>query len=118
MEISNRRMDAIYFLAFLGVVLVGVFMAARPSDEVANTALPDFSLPGIELPVPFELPYGFVRFTRGEAPKLKLSENTESVIVEVREALLESAAPVAVGVETEHLAGLSAPPVYEVNTTP
>jgi hypothetical protein len=88
---SNRRFDLIYFLAFLLVVGGGI-LAARMDDDGSESVavLPDFSLPSIELEANFDLPYQFVRFVRPAAPKLVLSTNVESAIVEVRTALLES----------------------------
>ncbi len=96
---SNRRFDVIYFAVFLLVVGLGYWAATRDDEEVDVASLPDFSLPSIEIEAPSELPYTFVRFARPEAPRLRLSENMASVIVEVRTALLESSAPVEVRVE-------------------
>jgi hypothetical protein len=90
---SNRRVDLVYFAVFLLVVGLGYLVANEQSEEGEAVALPDFTLPTIDLEIPFELPYAFVKFARPEPPKLDLSENMESVIVEVRSALLESSEP-------------------------
>lgn len=111
---SNHRIDLIYFVVFL-LVLGGGFLAARFDDVLYGSeasdgefaALPDFSLPSIEFEVPFELPYRFVRFARPEPPALVLADNVEGAIVEVRSALLESAALVAVE-ELDHSSPRSA----------
>lgn len=88
---SNRRMDLVYFVVFLVVVGAGYLIANHESEDTEVVTLPDFSLPTIDLEMPFELPYAFIEFARPEPPKLVLSENMESVMVEVRTSLLESA---------------------------
>jgi len=103
---SNRRVDLVYFSVFLLVVGLGYLIANRTVDEGEAVALPDFSLPTIDLVVPFELPYAFVSFTRPESPQLVLSENMESVMVEVRSALLESSELVEVRQEAPKLAAI------------
>ena len=102
---SNRRVDLVYFAVFLLVIGLGYLFANQQSGEVEEIALPDFSLPTIDLEVPFELPYAFVKFARPEPPRLVLSENMESVMVEVRSALLESSEPIEVEAEP-HLAAI------------
>jgi len=90
---ASRRVDGIYFLLLLAVSVIGYYAANRPSDpseEGVVLALPDFSLPPLVLEVPFELPYTVVKFNRLDAPTLEFSDDMESVLGEVRSALLES----------------------------
>lgn len=90
---SNRRGDAIYFLLFLSVCAMGYYAASRspdPSEAGLPLELPDFSLPPFVLEVPFDFPYPIVEFKSLAAPTLALSDNMESVLGEVRAALLES----------------------------
>lgn len=98
---SNRRTDLIYFVVFLLVVGFGYLAANRGDDDTEVVTIPDFSLPTLDLEVPFELPYSFVKFARPEPPKLRLSENMESVMVEVRSALLESSEPIEIRQEPQ-----------------
>jgi len=93
---SNRRFDLVLFTVLLLVVGFGYLVANRAPEETEVVILPDFSLPTIDLEIPFELPYAFVKFARPEPPKLELSENMESVMVEVRSALLESSEPIEI----------------------
>jgi len=101
---SNRRFDAIYFFSFLLVVLIGYLAANADSGEIEGVEIPDFSMPGIEIEVPFELPYAFVKFTRVPPSKLTLSGGTESAVQEVRAVLLESSAPIELREEVRHVA--------------
>jgi hypothetical protein len=90
---ASRRVDGFYFLLLLVVPVLGYYAANRPSDlseEGVALALPDFSLPPLVLEVPFELSYTVVKFERLAAPALEFSDNMESVLGEVRSALLES----------------------------
>lgn len=93
---SSRRFDLIYFAAFLLVVGLGYAIASREQEGTEPVTVPDFSLPSIELEAPFDPPHPFVRFDRPEPPRLLLSENMASVLVEVRDALLESSEPVEI----------------------
>jgi len=93
---SNRRIDLIYFLALVLVVGVGYVATNHAPEETEAVVLPDFSLPVIEFEIPFELPYRFAQYARPASPKLALSQNMESVMIEVRSALLESSEPVEV----------------------
>jgi hypothetical protein len=101
---SNRRFDVIYFFSFLLVVLIGYLAANADSGEIEGLEIPDFSMPGIEIEVPFELPYAFVEFTRVSPPQLILSDGMESAVKEVREALLESSAPIELREDVRHVA--------------
>jgi hypothetical protein len=88
---SNRRVDAIYFLLLLAVSVTGYYLANRSSgqsEEGVALVLPDFSPPPLVLEVPFEFPYALVEFERRVAPTLKFSDDMESVLGEVRSALL------------------------------
>lgn len=98
---SNRRFDLIYFAVFLLIIGLGYWVATQDEQDVDDIAsIPDFHLPSIEIEAPFEFPYAFVRLARPEAPRLRLSENMASAMVEVRTALLESSAPVEVRDDT------------------
>ncbi len=109
MAVTSPRIDAIYFLAFAAVVFFAIWLSSRSGDEIDSASLPDFSLPGVTLDADWELPLDlsgrfaapFIRFGRPATPQLELSENMESVMVEVREALLESSAPVEVATHEE-----------------
>lgn len=90
---SNRHVDAIYFVFLLTVCMIGYFVADRSSDrseEGATLDLPDFNPPPLVLEVPFDFPYPFIEFKSLVAPTLDLSDDMESVLGEVRSALLES----------------------------
>ncbi len=91
---TNHRMDLTYFTVLLLVAGVGYLVANRESEESEAIVVPDFSLPSIDLEIPFALPHAFVRFARPDPPRLELSENMESVRVEVRSVLLESSEPI------------------------
>ncbi len=92
---THRRMDAIYVALFLVVSLVGYFVANRANqatDEAGMLTLPTFEAPEFSFEVPFDFPYAVVKFKQRRAPTLQLSGNMESVLTEVRSALLESSA--------------------------
>jgi hypothetical protein len=96
---SSRRGDAIYFLLLLAVSVTGYYAANRPSDQSEEgvvLVLPDFSPPAIVLEVPFDFPYAIVKFESRVAPTLEFSGDMESVLGEVRSALLESSTLVEV----------------------
>jgi hypothetical protein len=97
-------MDLIYFMLLLLVVVVGYLAANQESDEAEVVMLPDFSLPVMDLEIPFEFPYDFVKYARPTPPKLVLSENMESVMIEVRSALLKSSEPVEIRPEAQFAA--------------
>ncbi|GEM_PF-3536841 len=101
---SNRRMDLIYFMLLLFVVVVGYLAANQELDEGEVVMLPDFSLPVMDLEIPFEFHYDFGQYARPAPPKLVLSENMESVMIEVRSALLESSEPVEIRPEAQFAA--------------
>lgn len=86
----SRRGDAFYFGFLVVAVGLGGWLARSMGDAPATGPVPDFSMPGIELEIPFELPAAFVGFRRPEAPRLELGHDTERVITQVRHALLES----------------------------
>ena len=102
---SNRRFDLVLFAVLLLVVGFGYLAASRGTGETENLRVPDFSLPPINFELPLELPFAFVEFARPEQPKLVLSENMESVMVEVRSALLVSSEPVEIPQDAQ-LAGV------------
>jgi len=95
---TNRRVDAIYFVLFIAVVAIG-YVAANLSEDGEVSSLPDYSPPPIVFDIPFEpfeLPFHFVKFKSAMPPTLALSSNMESALVEVRAALLESSTLVEV----------------------
>lgn len=87
---NSRRGDAVYFGAFAVALAAALWLARSDEDAGDAASVVDFSLPGIELDLPFELPFAQVRFRRPETPRLELSRDTEGVILEVRRSLLES----------------------------
>jgi hypothetical protein len=90
---TNRRVDAIYFVLIVAVAAVGYVAANRFSGDGEIRPLPDYSPPPLVFDVPFEpfeLPFQFVKFERASPPTLALSSDMESALVEVRAALLES----------------------------
>lgn len=101
---SNRGVDAIYFLAFLLVVLLGYFVARSTEDDdrVASVDIPDFSFAGVDFEFPVNLSYSFAKFAAPAAPQFALSENTEAVRRQLRSALLESSSLVEVKIEVKH----------------
>jgi len=109
---SRRGLDRIFLPAVVLVMVTAVWVANRSGEEEASLPVPDFSMPGIELEIPFEMPYKMVRFKRHEAqhPDLDLrhgqiydadGKSTELVIVEVRDSLLASSARDESDIETE-----------------
>ena len=54
----NSRRDDFFVTVFVGVVglVVWWWASARPMQEGANFSVPNFSLPSIEIEIPFELP--------------------------------------------------------------
>lgn len=100
---SGRWTDVLFFGALLIAASVGVAAwqwPDAPEDEGA-VELPDFGLPRVSFELPVELPYRFVRLDRPPAPALELPVDPEAALVEVRTALLETAAVVE---ESEALA--------------
>jgi len=106
-----RGLDRVFLPCVVIVMVAAVWVANRSGDDEASLPLPDFSMPGIELEIPFDMPYKMVRFKRPEAqhPDLDLrlgqiydrdGKSTELVIVEVREALLASSARDESDIET------------------
>ena len=93
---SNHRVDAIYFALLLAVSMIGYYAANRSPEEATTLALPDFNPPLLVLEVPFDFPYPMVKFESLIAPTLDLSDDMESVLAEVRSALLESSTHVEV----------------------
>ncbi len=88
---SGRRGDVFYF-GVLALVIGGALWigSGEDDDETAQAGAIDFSLPGLQLEIPFELPFAEVRFKRPATPRLEIGQDTEGVIVEVRRNLLES----------------------------
>ena len=89
---TNRRVDAVYFALLLAVSLIGYFMANRSSGEGGTLDMPVFEPPELVLEAPFAFPYSAVTFQNRTPPTLHLSDNMESVLVEIRSALLEDSA--------------------------
>ena len=90
MASSSRRGDAFYFGFLLLAMALAAGLTRTWGEAPASGPVPDFSMPGIQLEIPFELPSAFVGFGRREAPRLELGHDTERVISQVRHALLES----------------------------
>ncbi len=87
-------MDLVYFSILLLVAGASHLLSEQRVEETGVMTLPDFSLQAIEFEISFDLPDHFVKFARPKAPKLALSENMESVMVEVRSALLVTSEPI------------------------
>ncbi len=86
---SGRRGDAYYFGLLAAVLGLALWIGGREEEGIAAETI-DFSFPGVQLEIPFELPFAEVRFKRPAAPRLRIGQDTEGVIVEVRRNLLES----------------------------
>jgi hypothetical protein len=96
---TNRRVDAIYFVLIIAVAAIGYVAANRFSETGEILSLPDYSPAPLVFDVPFEpfeLPFQRVNFERALPPTLALSSTMESALVEVRAALLESSTMVEV----------------------
>jgi hypothetical protein len=93
---TNRRVDAIYFVLLLAVSMVGYHLANRPSREGGTLEMPVLEPPELVLEDSFAFPYSVVKFKKRTPPTLALSDNLESVLVEIRSALLENSASVDV----------------------
>ena len=102
---TNRRVDAVYFALLLAVSLIGYFIANRSSDEGGTLDMPVFEPPKLVLETSFAFPYSVVKFKNRKPPTLNLSDNMESVLVEIRSALLEDSASVEIR-PTEQLAAI------------
>ena len=87
---TGRRGDAFYFGILATVLGLALWIGRGGEDEAVDATPIDFSLPGLRLEIPFDLPVPIVRFRQPEAPRLELGHDTEGVIVEVRRGLLES----------------------------
>ena len=94
---SNRQArqvqaDVVFFLMFVLALGVGWWVHASTPEDDEHWEIPDFSLPGIELAMPIELPESVFRIRRPEVPRLRIGRDTEQVIVEVRRVLIASSA--------------------------
>ncbi len=89
-ERGRRLVEGLFLPIVLAVMAGAAWYAGRPQDPEPTMPLPDFSLPGLEIEAAFELPYVFTPLQPRPTPRLRLVQDTERVIVEVREALLES----------------------------
>lgn len=102
---TNRQVDLLYFALFIAVFAFGILAATRESEDLASVELPALDPPELEIEAPFVFPYTYVKFARPEPPRLNLAVSMESVLVQVRSALLETSAPVEV-VASEQLAAV------------
>jgi hypothetical protein len=103
---ANRRMDAFYFALLLTVFAIGYYASNRTSEEeLPSLDLSVWETPELELEAPFDFPYDVVRFRERPNPRLVLSDDMESVLVEVRSALLESSTTLEIR-PTEQLAAV------------
>ena len=93
---TNRRVDAIYFVLLMAVSLAGYYFANRSTTEGVSLDLPDFEIQPPALEEPFDFPYFIVKSERLLRPSLDLSDDLERVLSGVRSALLESSAQVVV----------------------
>ena len=93
---TNRRVDAIYFVLLLAVCMIGYYLANQSADEGGVLDMPVLEPPELVLEASFAFPYSVVKFKKRTPPTLDLSDNMESVLVEIRSALLENSASVEV----------------------
>jgi len=98
---TSRRDNAVYFVLLLLAGLIGYFASHRPAKELAAIDPSTFGLPAfdpgeLEIEAPFEFPYPTLKFKSRTAPKLAISGDVESVLVENRAVLLVSSTPVEV----------------------
>ena len=108
---TSRRNSAVYFVLLLVAGLIGYLASHRPVEELAVVELSALELSAfetstfelstfergqLELEAPFEFPYPMLKFKSRIAPKLAISGDVESVLVENRSALLVSSTPVEV----------------------
>ena len=105
---TGRRGDAFYFGILAMVLGVALWIGGREEETIAGEAI-DFSFPGVELEIPFDLPFAEVRFKRPATPRLQIGQDTEGVIVEVRRNLLESSSRDEADVEVDLEANRTAP---------
>ena len=106
---TNRRLDAIYFVLIVTVAGLGYFGSRVFSDSDKVLDVPSYSPTPIIFDVPFEpfeLPFNFVKFKSAVPPKLALSNDMASVLVEVRSALLKSSTVVEVRGSSSMLAAV------------
>jgi hypothetical protein len=101
----NRRVDAVYFVILVAALAIGYYASNRSVDEGSIPDLPDFDPPQLTLEVPFDFPYSIPSFKTRVVPALRISDNVESVLVEVRSSLLASSTPVEARA-TENLAAV------------
>lgn len=106
---TGRRGDGYYFGLLAAVLGLALWIGGREEEGVAAETI-DFSFPGVQLEIPFELPFAEVRFKRPAAPRLRIGQDTEGVIVEVRRNLLESSSRDAEDVEVALDASQTAQP--------
>ena len=93
---TNRRVDAIYFVLLLAVCMIGYYLANPSAHEGGTLDMPTLEPPELVLEASFAFPYSVVKFKKRTPPTLDLSDNMESVLVEIRSALLENSASVEV----------------------
>jgi hypothetical protein len=94
---TNRRVDAIYFLMIFGACAIGFFLSNRASDEPAPSVLPDLSPPSLILEEPdLHFDFGFLSapsYAAPEMPQLHHAGKMEWTLLELRTALLKTSVP-------------------------
>lgn len=103
---TNRRVDAIYFVALLMVCLAAYYAsskdesapsatrtAARWTGDLERPNLSDLELPSVTLPEPSFVIRSTMTERNRATPRPWLSDELESALVDVRWSLLASASP-------------------------
>ncbi len=94
---KSRRDNRIAFLFLVVACGVGYLASTHSGDEMSTRDLSTYEMPDLNFVIeaPFEFPYPLLEFKRRVAPSLAISsrDGFESILIEVRSTLLESAKP-------------------------